>query len=166
MYFRAVDYGLTAGVDRFSDETPRRILFYEDNKHLFPPLQLVFSFAYLEGVLGEGWIPKHGGANKRELFVLRVVRNAYVHGGGDLKKTTYWKPPKADGRKGRSVDPPRYVRSFAKDLADGKFIDRHGDLVPPYLTVSRIGYAILDRRAHRRLAHLFQRTLQDAGKLP
>ena len=166
LFFKALRQGLTSGPKQFAEDTERRKLWFADRSHYFPEMMLIGSFAYLEGELGSGWIKKYGGRYKRELFILRHIRNAVVHEAGDLKRLNAFPPKKVDARNGRPPDIAKAVRRFASDLRRGRVTNKDKTVVPTYINVSRQGVATLNDDAFRRLGVLVAVILRNSGRLP
>ena len=166
MFFRSLQQSLREGPEDFARYTDRRRAWIEDRYHYFPELMLVGCFAYLEGELEEGWIGKYGGKLKRELYVLRLVRNAVVHTAGNLSKLDGYKGRQLNARRGRPPDITAYVRRFVRDLRAGRVTDPKGKTVPEYMSVSRSGVAALNKDAFRRVYILSIELMRCAGRLP
>ena len=149
---------------RYTSETERREAWFADRAYHFPALMLVGCFSYIEGVFGRGWIQNFGGRRKRELFVLRVIRNAIVHEAGDLKSLLPYKKPHA--RKGRPSNIRMYVRRFVHDLRSGRVRNETGKMVPKYIELERNGIVHLNEEAFDVLRQLFPDVLRNAGRIP
>ncbi|MCZ6802844.1 MAG: hypothetical protein O7D86_02625 [Proteobacteria bacterium] len=85
----------------------------------------------------DGWISKYGHAQKRQLYCLRLVRNAFVHTNSDLAKLNpSWLGKTVDESKGMPADITAYVGEFAADLSSGNIKDDKGNVWPAYLKVT------------------------------
>lgn len=166
MFVRALAQTLQDVPSGFVANTERRRAWYQDRAHFFPEMMLIGCFAYLEGELHKGWIDKYGEGNRRELYVLRIARNAFVHTSGDLTDLDSYSMKRINGWAGRPKDQRVYVRRFATDLRMGRVRSNRGEEVPPYLEVSRLGVANLNDLAFRRLYVLFNEVMRNAKRLP
>ncbi len=120
----------------------------------------------MEGELGEGWIGKYGGKLKRELYVLRLARNAFVHTAGNLSKLDRYKGGRVNARRGRPPDITAHVRRFVHNLRAGRVTDQQGGTVPEYMTVSRDSVAALNKHAFRRVYIISIELMRRAGRFP
>jgi hypothetical protein len=162
---------LSAALERgpyefFAQDTDRRSLWFAERDHLFPEIFLVGCYSYLEGELGSGWIGRHGGRNKRELYVLRIVRDAAVHSAGDINRLDRVSAKRIDARRGRPPDKASYVRRFVTDLRKERVTDQNGIPVPMYLTVDRAAIGHLTSDSFRRFRWLTGQVLRNANRLP
>ncbi len=120
----------------------------------------------MEGECKRGWIQKYGGKRKRELYTLRLIRNAIVHYAGDLTLLAPYKKRNVDARKGRPPDIRAYVRRFVSDVKAGRVCNEKGKRVPVYIELDRIGGVKLKDEAFGELKVLFFYVLRNAGRLP
>lgn len=89
---------------------------------------LVAVFAYLESTLGENWIARCGGKETRELNLLKMIRNAFVHKNGHIRDLgAYDELFETD------------LRDFIADLRAGKVTDDYGNVCPPYIEIDDNG---------------------------
>ena len=163
LYLKGLAQSLQKGSREFAEDTDRRKDWYKDRAHYFPAIMLVGSLAYLEGELGKGWIKKYGGKNKRELYVLRIVRNAIVHHAGDIGKVS--KPYNFNAREGRPADNLAYVRRFVSNLRTGKIKNKDGLAYPQYIHVHRNGHVELNDKAYFHIRRIAQTTLRNAKRM-
>lgn len=166
LFFRSLMSALSSGSQRFARDTERRVAWLADRSYHFPAMMLIGSFSYLEGELGHGWISSYGGTNKRELYVLKHIRNAVVHHAGNLSQLRPTPRRRIDARRGRPADIPIYVRRFASDLRRGRVKDRNGAAIDAYFVVMRTGEARLNDIAYSRIRFLSHVVMRNAGKLP
>jgi hypothetical protein len=110
---RALEQGLTQGVKHWAEDTQERSNWLNQDKdaqHVIAGTMLVSCLAYAEGRLGRRWWNNmHSTAAKRDLNILWIVRNSFVHKDSvpkDLDSTD-----QAD-----LVN----IESYCKDLKDGK----------------------------------------------
>ena len=151
---------LQQGSKHVSEGIPKREKWLEDNGHHLIGVQLVAYFAYLDGLLGSGWIEKIGKKQKRELYVLRTIRNALTHVNGRLSSLD--KPKKS--KPGKPKDPAGFVRRFCNDLKAGKIVDDKGTVVPSYMKVKN-GKIVLNSVIYGRICGLFTALLVRAGEI-
>lgn len=165
LFPKSLEQALDDGPKRFVADTDRRTAWFADRSHYFPELMLVGCLAYLEGELRPGWIAKYGGKRRRELYVLRLVRNAIVHTAGDLKGLDAFKK-RVDARKGRPPDITQYVRRFCADLRNRRTRpDLRGRRAEVYMVVDRSGIVRLNDKAFFHLRILTIEVLGNAGRL-
>ena len=162
-FFGALHRLLQYERSRYTSETERRREWIADRAYLFPALMLVGSFLYVEGECKSGWIQKYGGKRKRELYSLRIIRNAIVHEAGDLTLLNSYKKPNA--RKGMPPDIRAYVRRFIGDLKAGRVLNEHGQRVAAYIELDRSGIVKLNDKAFIPLKRLFGYVLLNAQRL-
>lgn len=163
LYFAALDRLLQYERTRFTSETEGRQLWFADRAYHFPALMLIGSYIYIEGECKSGWIQKYGGKRKRELYVLRIIRNAIVHEAGDLTLLKPYRGPNA--RDGRPSDIRAYVRRFIGDLKAGRVCNEHGHSILAYLELDRRGSVKLNDKAFIHLKRLFGYVLKNAGRI-
>lgn len=162
LFFRSLKSALSGGSKRFAEDTERRELWVQESMHYFPEMMLIGSFSYLEGQLGKNWVPKYGGRRKRELYVLRHIRNACVHTNGDLKALTPFRR-NINARKGRPANIEVYVRRFASDLRRQKIRDDKGNVYPAFIEISRKGCVTLEQDAFMIVQALSNYVCSNAG---
>lgn len=165
LFPRTLEHALTYGPKHFVEDTDRRQAWFRDSAHLFPDLMLVGCFLYLEGQLGAGWIAKYGRKHKRDLYCMRLIRNAIVHRAGDLKRHRRYKGKEINARKGRPPDINAYVVRYALALKKGEIKDDKNKPIPVYFTVSK-GVVKLNNSAFRVLLSFSFTILRRAGLIP
>lgn len=95
----------------------------KDAKHVIAGTMLVGCLAYAEGKLGRRWWNSmNSTAAKRDLEILWIVRNAFVHKDSVPKDLNSTSP--ADISK---------IEAYCKDLKDGKILDDKGNTYPVYM---------------------------------
>ncbi len=151
---------LQQGSKHISSGIPKRENWLKNNGHHLTGVQLVAYYSYMDGLLGSGWIEKYGKRQKRELYVLRTVRNALTHVNGKLSLLD--KPKKS--KPGKPKDPAGYVRRFCKDLDSGNIVDDKGTAIPKYMEVKN-GNIVLNSAISGRICGLFTALLVRAGKI-
>lgn len=164
-FTRALKHALTQGVQGFVEGTDRRRAWFQDSAHLFPDFMLVGCFAYLEGQLGQGWIEKYGRKHKRDLYCMRLIRNAIVHKSGDLKKCRHFSGKNINAKRGRPSDINAYVVRYALALKKRNIKDDKGKPIPVYFTVSN-GLVKLNNKAFGVLLSFCVAIYRRAGLTP
>ena len=160
LFFTILRDTLTQG-PRHVSATTQRQEWLSRNSHHFSEALLVTYFAYIDGALGSKWIEKYGKKQKRELYVLRIVRNAIVHYQGNLKLLN--KPKNPDASKGKPRDPCKHLRAFVRDVKAGKLLYDNGDKILNYLDIDRKGIVKLNSAANARLSGLATVIMSRAG---
>jgi len=165
LFPRALQHALTYGSEHFAEDTDRHQAWFRDSAHLFADLMLVGCFLYLEGRLGAGWIAKYGRKHKRDLYCMKLIRNAIVHSAGDLKRHRQYKGKNINTRKGRPPDVNAYVVRYALALKKGEIKDDKNNPIPAYFTVSK-GVVKLNDNAFGVLLAFSLTILRRAGLIP
>ncbi len=164
LFFKSLMSALSSGPERFAEGIERRDAWLADRSYHFPALMLIGSFSYLEGELKHDWINLFGGVHKRELYVLRHIRNAVVHHAGNLHQLRTIPPKRINARRGRPANISTYVRRFASDLRRGQVKDQKGTKIVAYFEVSRAGEVRLNDIGYSRIRVLCHAVLANAGK--
>ncbi|WP_223788949.1 hypothetical protein [Marinicella meishanensis] len=129
-YFSGLYHALTYGIKHYAEDTPERTQIFADNENLVAGAMLVSLFSYMESTLGDKWISRLGGNQKRELECLKLVRDAFVHKNGHIMDLGVIKNDRSLVYK---------LRSFIDDLQSGKITDDKGNEYPPYMTIDDDG---------------------------
>ena len=123
---RALEQALTQGVEHWAADVDERSKWLSeggDAKHILAGTMLVGCLAYSEGKLGPRWWKKmNSRAARRDIDILWIARNAFVHKDSipkDLKSV--------------SPDDLASIEAYCKELADGKILDDHGNVYPRYI---------------------------------
>ena len=123
---RGLEQSLTQGLESWAEDTPDRAKWLsEDNEawHVIAGTMLVGCFAYAEGKQGKNWWQDmRSEAAKRDLDILWIARNAYVHKDGNPAEL--WSTSEAD------ID---RIRQYCVDLESGNIFDDKGNKYPIYM---------------------------------
>lgn len=139
---RALEQGLTRGVEFWAEDTQERNNWLnqdKDARHVIAGTMLVGCLAYAEGQLGRRWWNNmNSAAAKRDLDILWIVRNAFVHGDSAPEAAKLTK-----------------IATYCQDLKDGKILDDKGNVYPEYMEL--IGNrVVLNKDAVRIFARVFE----------
>lgn len=141
---RALEQGLTQGVESWAENTQKRSNWLNQDKdawHVIAGIMLVGCFAYTEGHLGRRWWNNmNSAAAKRDLNILWVVRNAFVHRDSALTPVKLTK-----------------IATYCKDLKKGKILDDKGNVYPVYMKLIK-NRVVLNKDA----VHIFARIFETA----
>jgi len=145
---RALEQALTNGVETWaSDTTNRSNWLHTDHYawHVIAGTMLVGCFAYTEGKMGrKWWLNMNSRSAKRDLDILWIVRNAFVHKDSipnNLRSTT--------------SDDISKIDAYCRELEEGKILDDKGNAYPVFMMYqgNRI---ILKRESINVFARLFE----------
>jgi hypothetical protein len=131
LFLRIVSDSLSQGTRHVIKHIDKREMWYKENGHQLAGVLLVGYFAYLDGALGSGWVEKYGHKQKKDLYVLRLTRNAITHSNGKL---SLLHKPKAS-KPGKPKDPKGYIIRYTKKLENRQIADDMGNIVPKYIIV-------------------------------
>jgi len=145
---RALEQGLTRGVEVWAEDTQERSNWLnqdKDARHVIAGTMLVGCLAYVEGQLGlRWWNNMNSAASKRDLDILWIVRNAFVHKDSVPKDLSSTSP--ADLAK---------IAIYCQDLQDGRILDDKGNVYPVYMELSG-DRVLLNENAIRIFAGVFE----------
>lgn len=145
---RALEQVLTQGVEHWADDTQERIDWLTqdiDAQHVIAGTMLVGCFAYAEGQLGNRWWKSmNSAAARRDLDVLWIVRNAFVHKDAIPKDLNSTSP--ADLAK---------IAAYFQDLKDRKILDDKGAVYPVYMQLNG-DRVLLNKAAIHVFARIFE----------
>lgn len=123
---RGLERALTNGIEFWAEDTAARTAWLHEDKeawHILAGTMLVGCFAYAEGVMGSRWWNNmRSDAARRDLHLLWIARNAFVHKGGnpsELRSTT-----------DSDID---MLSKYCSDLAAGTILDDKGNSYPEYM---------------------------------
>ncbi len=175
MFFVILRDALRSGTKHVAD-WGRRKQWLEDNPDQPAAMYLIAALSYTEGVVGTNWAEDHGGARKRELCVLRILRNALVHESGELARLANKQRVPLDEdpvrkREGKTwglipaSDAVAYVRTFEADLVSKRHTEPSGTPIESYFTVDAAGKVELLPEAFERICGLMTRAFGNAGEI-
>ena len=135
-YFNGLKYALTSGISNYAEDTDERTLFFQEHQHLVSGTMLVSVFSYLESTLGENWIDRCGGKQKRELECLKFIRDAFVHKNGHLRDLGSYTQAKEDD-----------LLLYIQELKQGTILDDRGNAYPCYIDLTNNGVVTLNEES-------------------
>lgn len=123
---RGLEHALTNGVEFWAEDTSGRSAWLHEDKeawHVLAGTMLVGCFAYAEGVMSpKWWNNMTSSAARRDLHLLWIARNAFVH-----------KDSNPSELRSATVADIDILRKYCSDLATGRILDDKGNSYPAYM---------------------------------
>ena len=155
-FLRAMETALSSATNRelaVVKDSPSQVSKAQENEKHLRNAMLTSVCSYLEWLLPPSPHFHQRGHREAELTVWRAVRNALVHNGGDLRKTT------------SPNDAEQLTRNFLNNCQSGVEIDSDGKPVAPYFCIDAAGVVTLEAGVYFRARKLAFDLLVHVGEI-